>query len=304
MTTVSRNSLQQSFENGDIPTAQDFINIFDSFIHQQEDGVTLKELSGSKALGLGTVLPEEILHLKAHSAMAGEGIGIRIENAASQNNHGWSIVHISDPGSTSPDGTDGSLSILAKPQSGNPVERANILNDGTLTVKGPVTIGNNANSSPAFGTISYSDTPHSGSGTPDIEVFMEDASGGQGVWVSLTAVGGSGGGGTVTTVNGQGPDQNGNVVIGQSNISGLVNDITTLTSGLATKASSSDLTSGLAGKASTSDLSTGLAGKANIAPEPRHGASSIQFDKDAEYGTDDAPESVTTIDANESSANI
>jgi hypothetical protein len=201
MPIKSRAELEERFQNGDIPDQNDFIDVFDSYIHQTEDGVTaytapdstqrfgigittpdsrlgIKELPGGRFLsfhktdntavwdinritspvnaglslseltpggelsrlflqegngrvGIGTTLPENILHLVETNGDA--ATTMRISNNAAAGEHpGWEIGHVHNAAVTE---KNGAFSFFESPlPAGDPLERMTILPGGFVGI--------------------------------------------------------------------------------------------------------------------------------------------------------------------------
>lgn len=309
MSVDSRSNLKSHFENGDVPNATDFGNLMDSFIHQNEDGVTVSFTNNQFRFGVGDSAPGRNISVRAMGEPGtGDLVGIALQNAAAPVNMGWELGQINNAGGI-PTETDGRFAVNEKTISTGIKERISITPGGNvgigttqpteaLEVKGGIRLNGSPSNSPGFGTIAYSNS--------DIAAYIPDPASqtGGGRWVSLSATG-SGGGGTVTSVNSQSPS-GGDVSLNATNIpytsgstaSGSVaSAITSINATLANKADAS----ALASKADVSALAT----KADVSPSLR-AAGAIKFDKDSEYGTDVDPleDSTLTLDPAEGKTGV
>lgn len=201
MSVTSRNDLKSNFETGDIPSGADYANIFDSFVHKQEDGITITDDTGQKTVGIGTQNPAQVLHVAGGSSGDGN-VGITIENREAILNHGWSLVHTHTNNITNGQ-DDGKFSLVSL----NPIgaggnrEYITVKTDGSvgigvndplqaLEVNGAIKIGTAADSA-QDGTVRYVNSQHG----YDVEAKID------GAWVSLTAVN-DGGATEVSAING------------------------------------------------------------------------------------------------------
>ncbi len=277
----SRSELKSHFENGDIPNESDFSDLIDSCIHQTEDGLTAKNVGGSPRLGVGPgiVDPLQTLELREMGNPGGGPTGMAIINMkVSGPNQGWEIGHCFDSDVMSgKDGklvinelsqTDGSIERLTVAAGGNvgigievPAEKLDV--DGMIKSNLGVLLTGAPTSSPDLGTIGYRNG--------DIQAYLNlDGTGAD--WVSLSAQGSGGGGsGTVSSVNGISP-VNGNVTLTKSSLS------------LGNVDNTSD-----ANKQISTATQNALDLKADALDVNRVGVTQLVFDRNSEYGNEDAP---------------